>query len=216
MTSLYDQNFPTGYTSYKRLFYDVHMTSLYDRKFSHSPDSRLTSLRCRKLVISGQTRHTSYHKTSLRRLNDVFIWPKIFPLVIRRINDRTLRQSKWRLYMNKIFPLVTRRINDPPPRHSTSQVDRGCRWGVQNLTLSYCARRTSYKSTLSYCTLLKTFKCIPCCNIAWPRIYPLVSVSLIGGVWADKQKKKKNFQGPRTSAWIAGLSYYDYGYVTLW
>ena len=26
--------------------------------------------------------------------------------------------------------------------HSTSQLDRGCRWGAQNLTLSYCARRT--------------------------------------------------------------------------
>ena len=39
----------------------------------------------------------------------------------------------------------------------------GCRWRGQNLTLSYCARRTKLHPVIIYLT--KYIKCIPCCNI---------------------------------------------------
>ena len=65
-------------------------------------------------------------------------------------------------------------------------------------------RSAHKKSTLSYCTLLKTFKCIPCCNIAHLEYTLSVSVWLGALSW---QAKKKVL----TSAWIADQSYYTMG-----
>ena len=65
------------------------------------------------------------------------------------------------------------------------------------------------KSTLSYCTLLKTFKCIPCCNIA--HLGNTLSVSVCLGALNWHVKKKRKRRKVLASAWIAGLSYYTMG-----
>ena len=64
----------------------------------------------------------------------------------------------------------------------------GCRWGGGGVKTWPCHIALAHaKYTLSQYTLLKTFKCIPCCNIVL-----LVYTLSDWGCWADKQKKKSS------------------------
>ena len=85
----------------------------------------------------------------------------------------------------------------------------GCRWGGGGGSKPdpVIMRSAHEKYTLSQYTLLKTFKCIPCCNIAHLG-YTLSD----WGCWADKQNKKK---GPRLRL-ERGPVIKHYGHVTLW
>ena len=97
--------------------------------------------------------------------------------------------------------------------HSTYQVDRGVPLGGPEPD-PVILRSAHEKSTLSYCTLLKTFKCIPCCNIAHLGYTLSVSVWLGALSWQGKKKKKKK-KGPRLRL-NRGPVILHYGYVTLW